>query len=1110
MVEFDRELIILYQNVTQNRQQYSTNLNILLSFIKPWFTQPLDCHPQLLSHWIHLLKHNIQDEENMAILNHLCNGSYLKNYGADIPVQLESVIGGFSSGAIKKLILRRPWIGYFLAITWCKFKKYKPKETLMFFRELAVELRNDALSLLFWEYFWMIYFDSLITLQVDPLSQDIKNDIYQSIYTSKGPMLPPIRRVYETFTTWNKESILPNNGRIVSVENQELWKLFSNSALWIFNKNEDKVFYETNQRNWLNSLSQDINSHLLVNQLLIPKRDAESFNAEEKKYQNFEDIFNEAAQSILKSTVVESIKLFNDLKLYLGHSKRLSQNILHDDKVFSELSQSLHNTKLTRNNAILKCSNPSCLGVTVSVETKSSQPNAQSSSMIKDNRKSFNEHFYNLFERVYQLAVLTLVLEDRRLHDLYFQKEDLFALLVQISSDHSDSITETVINTLSEVAYRIGKDILDKDPSNQTFLLNTFLPQGIASDNAPKTDYSLFVRLFSPSLVNDMTKYLDYLELSITSPRISNQQKRDIFESFKIDTKIQQITHMPGGKERLFQLLPTMLETNAIEPTAIIINALLFVDSSYLINVTLALVKDFASLELMERVYGKSRQFYEFVKSIKPEQQNLIIQTLVEKISDLVPRSINMAWEVFFYGYIPLLDKYRKTDEAKKNRHIQELVELMGNMVAEGHLETATFHVQPNDILEQMCNVICQTEYGEIVVALFSILDWGLLRSIAKIPDHVGLHYLKLCMYISILNGSSIAAPDLGLALGGDNSIDWYKCGDLQDATVIFDGLALTNVITSLPGAESHAATHPFARREQGGQRPRAIGNTTENEEYPQDCHVLLGLRSEIETDHLHALEGSQHQSSKLDIELLFDTLTESLSTDHAGHAYRTERQSLLSGDRGSATLAALGRHHPSIDTDQQVLGIHRCRLCHSQIHPKQLSGHSLHCDSPATTTKDSGSSSYPRSHHQHLIPKQSTNDINLKDKATLQKINIVKSWIQSFFGNTNPITSLFSKNKTVIPQTHLASRACYIFLIRSIIQQQGKSKDDEQLLNSTVEGLLELKKKSKDYQTYDAFFNQVDNFLSPIVEVDDFSQILIQTLVPFASYLSNLLKYEP
>ncbi|GAM23852.1 hypothetical protein SAMD00019534_070270 [Acytostelium subglobosum LB1] len=1277
---FDRELLTLYSNITQNRNQYTANLNVILLFLKPWFTTSMDWHPQLLAHWVHILKQNMTDEENVTILNYLACGSFLKNYGTEFE-DLFATQTSYNLKGIQKLSIKRPWIAYFLAVNQIKTKKgtqSKLKESMQFFKELAMDLKGDPVSLIFWEQFWILYYDLVMGYQTDPLSQEAKNEIYQcvSIYNVKQQMPPVVKRIYETFTTWNKESILPINGRMLSLENHELWRVYSSTAMWIFKKTEDKLYYENNQRNWLNSLTSDINPEVLVKQLAIAPRQLELYTTEQKKYQSYEDYFNEAAHAILKSTVVESIKMFNDLKIYLGHSKRLSQDIMEDDRLFLELSQTMHATKQTKSSVVLKCKASRCLGITVPLELKKSAPNNQVTDLIKENRRRFNEHFYALFERVYQMAILALTLEDSRLHDLYFRKEDLFATIVQISAEHgAETVTETIIYALTEIAYRIGCDILEKDPSNQAFLLNIFLPQfhePLSADPSEErgqrraliTDYSLFLRLFSPTTVVDLGKYLEYLEQCVSNTNIIVQQRRSLFESFKIEQRIQPIVQMPGGKERLFALLPAIVSTNALEPAAVVINSLLFVDSTYLINTTMTLVKGYASNELAERIYGKGKQFYEFLKSIKPEQQQLIVQTLVEKVSDiksptglaivshlvfyefltkpfvqsllakirliyiqavrpnergilltdsefeqsirffteliaLIPRSINMVWEVFFYGYIPLLDKYRK--QGVKKDYSANIVAMMGELVAEGHLEFATFHIQPNDILEQMCNVITQTEYGEIVVALFSILDWEILRTMPKIPDHIALHYLKLCIYITILNGTSILAPELGLSLANEGSLDWFKCGDLSDASIVFDGLALVNMIKC-----------PSLNRNPTTQIIDALSLVKDITLYLDNYNLAVALSLEIRSLlYLTAINQNgrywymPHQQQFQLVQTMLLPLIRSLAenkdakdTEQSGTQQRMKNilktmLSCLDYDPSSKAISckALGFATDPLPQENlnkdlynkvQTLILNFCstltsNLCiqlmpithialqgssfclvleailHSFLQDENtqvstlINKYLVFTDAESIITKsiqnncpltlyivvlqqiksktlDSNQlleliSNINFQHNREyelwivwilIIKMVRNNDINLKNKPTVQKLAVVKSWIQSFNGTTNPIVSLFSKNKSIIPQTHLASRACLVFLQKVIVQQQGKSKEDEQLLSSTLEGLVDLRKKTDNYKSFDSFFVQIDNFMSPICEVDDFCLILIQTLVPFASYLSNLMKYEP
>ncbi|EGG16181.1 hypothetical protein DFA_09209 [Cavenderia fasciculata] len=1191
--------------------------------------------------WIKLLKVNLFDEENLTILNYLACGSYLKNYGNEMIRELESSsVSNHDIKAMTKSLERRPWICYMILMAHIHTQKKsmsqpKLKDCLVLIKEMAIDLKTNAISLIFWEQFWVLYFELLMTNQTDPMSQDTKNNLYStiSLYMNKYPMTPPIKKIFETFTTWNKHTILSYNGeKFITPSNEELYKIFITNALWVFAKNEDKLNQERNQKHWLSGFSKIIDPKVLCDQLpMIKPATASDFSLEVKKYKNFIEILTTTSKNLSNghrhsnSGEFEGIRLFNDLKLYIGHSKRLSNDILNDDKVFLDLSQNLHTTTTSKQNVLLRCTNV-CIGVTSQYDQKISKPNTHIQMEIQENRKKFNQNFYSLFERIYQLSLLACVVEDEHLLTMFKGREiDLFKHLVDLVQDnHTDSIVSKLICTIREIAIDIGREILTKDPSNQQFLVDYFFKKD-PKNGTTSGDFSIFISLFSPSNITNINTYLDVLEDCVRFNGISNKEKREIIDLFKLENRIQQLFTCPSGKDRLVNLLPYFITLPMMESTIVLINSLLFIDSSHLINITLMMVKYKASFELMEKVFGKSKPFYEFLKSLgHSDQQNLIIQTIIELMTDtksvsalfllgniisydflnrpflqslltkirliyiqairpidnatspsqhsqpyvlnntefklsldffvdltlLIPRAVNMLWEVFYYGYMPLLDQMETHGSSGvADRHTQELVELIGNLAIGGHMNVATFHIQSADVLEQMCHVICQTIYSDIVVAIFSIVDWNLLFSMEKIPDVVALHYLKLSIYMSIMNGRSVSAPETGLALASEGvSLDWYKCGDLSEASVVFDGSTFTSIIAS-----------PTLKLNPSQSIVEALTLFKEITLYLDNYSLAIALTLEIRSllyfiaqsfDHSSCMSKKKEKRKKKkknwylpfvdQLNLVQNLLLPLIRSLAENKAAKDQEQSGIQQRMKSIlkiTMSCLefSQHLPKTD----------CPLFYGSLTTVDEQGH-LDSYNKIQRIMMAFCSSLSMNLCLQIMPiahivLHGTNYCQVMESVlhsfftddTIPVSTLINKYlvftdphliIEKSIQNGcpllfNPLTSLFSKNKAVLPQTHLASRACCVFLQRSILQQIGKSKEDESLLNTTSDSLMEMKKKSSptfssgagggsatQYHAFNQFFEQAENFLSPIVEIDDFSQILVQTLIPFASYLLNLL----
>eukprot|EP01133_Synstelium_polycarpum_P005719 gene5719-6614_t len=1002
------------------------------------------------------------DEENLTVLNYLASGSYIAGTSMDMIKPLE-ISFSLNTSLIPKIVVKRPWIAYMLAMashTRDAHSKQKVKDSMMLFKDLAIELKVDPMAMLFWEQFWIFYFELAINMQSDPLNQDAKNDIQSIItgYISKGAMPPPVKLTFETFTTWTKSAIL-----FLVSQNKDLWAVYTSRALWTFARKEEKILYENNQKGWLTNMSKEIDPTQIINQLLIPRLAIEQFASEERKYMDFEDYFKNAANSISSAREFESIKLFNDLKQYLGHTKSYF---------------------------FAKCTNYNCHGNNVLVDSKKSSPNTLTSEQIQENRKKFNQHFYTLFERVYQLTTVVCVLEDPRIIKLFEHPRKLFIQIIDIASTYNDATTSTVTNTLFDMSYRLAKDILEHEPSDQEFLLDVYLPDrkdpSVENSGNAGKDFTIFVKLFKPTQIPDIATYLRFFERVIGNKELSTAQLRQTLDLFRFEAKIQQIIHLPNGKEKMYNLIPQLLQLNQLDTAIVIINTLLFLDSTNLINVTLLLMRHPASMDIIERVFGRGRPFYEFLKAIQPVQKNAVIQTIVQHVSEvkspstlfllthiifydfldsqfvhsllakirliyiqalrpletdnkpavilgiaeftrslafltditmLVPRAINMIWEVFYYGYMPLLDA---SGDYRVNR-TNAIVQQIGNLAVDGHLSLATFHVSSADTLSQMCNVICQTEYGEVVVALFSILDWTQLFNMTVIPDSIALQYLKLCMHKSILHGTSINAPELGLALDSDSTqrLDWFKCSDLNEGTVVFDGAEFTNIIKS-----------PSLKRDPTAQIQECLGYLKSLALYLDNYTLGTILALEVRSILYFVAENKQKTQSWY---------------------YPYHEQYDLVQSQLLPMIRSFAGNRDAKDTEQAG----------TQQKMKTLLKITLSCleydanDLPVT------------------CPLDFVTDKTLASNGIKELNDKVSQVIYNFCSNLSLNLCL-----QIMSITHL-------------------------------ESMLELAKKPS-YLAYNEFFAHIDDFSSAVVEVDDFSQILVETLVPFATYLNNLFKYEP
>eukprot|EP01132_Coremiostelium_polycephalum_P005535 gene5535-6894_t len=1317
----EKDLISIYQLVTQNRNEFSPNVNTLLIFIKSWFTQNLDpdTYSKYLNSWIYLLKTNIWAEENITILNYLASGSYFKSNGDDMVQMLLDCDEGFKIKYLQKVATRRPWISYLLSRAYVQRTNSNAppldytnvaKSSLLFMRDMALLFKAEPLSLLFWEQFWILHFDLLICYKINPLSKELEHSIsktFSSYISNEGhiPILPAVKKIYISFSTFNRNCIFTNqdSSLIVYPQNQEIYGLLNKSSLWIFTNQGDRTLYEANQRKWLNSYCSIIDPSLLVSQLLCSTSNQQSAIDcsvnEFKKFRNFEEYVNQtakwlsAAASSESATNFNNCKLFSDLKSNMGLTRNLAKSILEEDKEFLDLSQNLSTNQTSKLNVIVKCSYPSCIGLSVMVDNMHTVVNQKVSDQIQQNRKRFNDDFYSLFEKMYHIAMLSSVIEDYSFIDLFSQnKEDLFAFLVQLTSEYKDSVNQSILPFIQEVAYKVGKEIIDQDPANQNFLIDLFLKVGTGNSNKQqsiyhidpeKRDYTLFIRLFKPSTLSNMRLYLEYLEKVISFRFFSSIDLRSIINSFKLENNIDNIISTNNGKEFLFNLLPSFIRSSVlIDPSTLIISSLLKNDINYIYNINAMLVTNNASNEICDMVFGKTSVFinllrstletrnqqieilhtlinrlsvpvqndnersatpifvlknilsYEFIdfpleirplligirsiliSSLRPipikatfpvEYKSLTLSelrhsiTLLNTLMTKLPIAVNMLWELFYHAYTFLLDK---VEISERQKYLDVFCnELLGNLAVEGVFSQATFHLQILETAEQMNNIIVSPYYN-VVNILFSVLNWSLVFEQDKIPDHVALQYLKLAMYISIINGTHITSPEFGLRLATEGDLNWFKCGRLDDASLIFDGTAITKILTStaikrdptaavlecltllkditlfldnysmaisfmlearsllyfsiqdlngtyywqlkaedqahllqglmLPMIRSLAENRVAKDSEQSGTQQRLktilkimLSSLTSSFDEPVQSNISYATStvSPKTTNNTMSLKAQTfvHQFlASCSVNLCLQILScAHLSISDADYCLVIENtlRSFLSNE--NENISALINKYLVLPMNSDDL-IQNCitNNCHLTLYIVVLQkvrtnslDHIQFLDNIITISH--------KQNHQHeiwliwflIIRLVCNGTFNLKNKTVFQKIDKVKGWISEFFGGTaNTISSFFKNNKpkNISPHSHLASRACFLYLQRSIIQKGEKLKEGENLLVKTSDSLHELASKKSDlYGPFQKFFEQSENFLSPILEYDDFAQIIITTLVPFANYMSNIIKYD-
>jgi len=131
-----------------------------------------------------------------------------------------------------------------------------------------------------------------------------------------------------------------------------------------------------------------------------------------------------------------------------------------------------------------------------------------------------------------------------------------------------------------------------------------------------------------------------------------------------------------------------------------------------------------------------------------------------------------------------------------------------------------------------------------------------------------------------------------------------------------------------------------------------------------------------------------------------------------------------------------------------------------------------------------------------------------IHDKLAEEKLVIVYKHLQHYSGSSS-LTDLLSTKLKIgntnvgensDPLTQLAARACKLYLDRLIVQKSKEKKDD---LSEQLEKLL--KSQASYSNSLNGFFKEAESFLSPLVDLTTFKNVLVKQLFPIAPHLYGL-----
>jgi hypothetical protein len=311
--------------------------------------------------------------------------------------------------------------------------------SLWMFRECAMKIQEPRFALLFWERFFLLYFESCAihadTEYFPPTWREPLNQVFIQMaqkFDSRGKE-KPFYQIYYAFTTWSKDVILTTGSHLFMAQNAELLHLFVHVYPPLFPRriSATSTTLPTGQLDPSTSTTYAdpesvVASHLSrlpLDQLIaeLPRRvlfDPNAVSEEKTRFLTYKSELRKNIRDLQNMSSNATLPVLADLAVLLPQYAELSADMEQTDQAhLSILANMWFNEPITITTEPKECYNglngSDCIGPAVfSIRTSriAQPPSIQED--IKENRDTFNRAYFSFFSVARYLAHCVSVLSD--------------------------------------------------------------------------------------------------------------------------------------------------------------------------------------------------------------------------------------------------------------------------------------------------------------------------------------------------------------------------------------------------------------------------------------------------------------------------------------------------------------------------------------------------------------------------------------------------------------------------------------------------------------------------------------------------------------------------
>eukprot|EP01122_Echinamoeba_exundans_P011282 TRINITY_DN4432_c0_g2_i1.p1 TRINITY_DN4432_c0_g2~~TRINITY_DN4432_c0_g2_i1.p1 ORF type:complete len:2537 (+),score=455.07 TRINITY_DN4432_c0_g2_i1:648-7613(+) len=312
--------------------------------------------------------------------------------------------------------------------------------SLWMFRECAMKIQEPRLALLFWERFFLLYFESCAihadTEYFPAAWKEPLNQLFIQMaqkFDSRGKE-KPFYHIYYAFTTWSKDVILTTGSHLFMAQNAELLHLFVHVYPPLFPRRGVSVPISSMDPPPTSSTvaapyadpDAVVASHLSrlpLDQLIaeLPRRvpfDPNGVSDEKTRFLTYKSELRKTIRDLQNMSSNSVLPVLSDLAVLLPQYAELSAAMEQADQAhLSILANMWFNERITITAGPKECyqglSGGHCIGAAIFTiqTTRISQPPSIQED-IKQNRDMFNRAYYSFFSVARYLAHCVSVLSD--------------------------------------------------------------------------------------------------------------------------------------------------------------------------------------------------------------------------------------------------------------------------------------------------------------------------------------------------------------------------------------------------------------------------------------------------------------------------------------------------------------------------------------------------------------------------------------------------------------------------------------------------------------------------------------------------------------------------